>query len=100
MNNFLTEKETKDHIEKCIVRAEDIEQLSKDVEAGCLMAGFEKVEQKYDSSFQWMDTDSPAWSAIVEYVLDHKDDIENGINDFETLKPVLDFFNRNCEDKS
>jgi len=38
-----------------------------------------------------------AWSAIVEYVTDHDDDIELGINDFATLRPVLEFFNRNVE---
>lgn len=44
-----------------------------------------------------MDTNSPEWSAIVQYVLGHKDDIESSINDFGELKPVLDFFNRNCD---
>jgi len=40
---------------------------------------------------------SDAWNAICDYVLAHKEDIESGINDFETLKPVWDFFNRNTE---
>lgn len=36
------------------------------------------------------------WSAICEYVLAHTSDIDSDINDFGTLKPVLDYFNRNC----
>jgi len=47
------------------------------------------------SPFPWMETNSPAWGAIVEYVTSHSSDIENSINDFGELKPVLDFFNRN-----
>jgi hypothetical protein len=46
-----------------------------------------------------MSVDSPEWAAIVEYVLNHKDDIENGVNDFGDLQPMLDYFNRNCSDE-
>jgi len=53
--------------------------------------------KKQESPFPWMYTSSPAWSAIVEYVIDHQEDIEIGINDFSTLRPVLDHFNRNCK---
>ena len=35
------------------------------------------------------------WSSIVGFILSHKDDIENGINDYGDLMPVLEFFNRN-----
>jgi prevent-host-death family protein len=52
-----------------------------------------------ESPFSFMDTNSPAWSAICEYTLDHRDDIEIGINDFGTLRPVLDFFSRNLSIK-
>mgnify|MGYP003639762092 CR=1 FL=1 len=41
------------------------------------------------------DTQSPEWSCIVKYITDHVDDIESNINDFDTLKPMLDYFNRN-----
>jgi len=40
---------------------------------------------------------SDAWNAICDYVLAHKEDIESNVNDFETLKPVWDFFNRNTK---
>jgi hypothetical protein len=36
---------------------------------------------------------SDAWSSIVDYVLSHRRDIESDINDFGTLRPMLDFFN-------
>jgi len=39
------------------------------------------------------------WSAITTYVLAHRSDIELDINDFGTLKPVSDFFNRSCNEK-
>lgn len=35
-----------------------------------------------------------AWSAIVQYVTSHSDDIQGGIDDFDSLGPVLNFFNR------
>ena len=53
--------------------------------------------EKQECPFPWMDTNSPAWSAIVKYVLDHKDEIEFGVSDFDTLKPVMEFFNRNSK---
>ena len=56
-----------------------------------------KVTKKHKSPFPWMDTNDPAWSAIVGYILDHQEDIEVGINDFGRLKPVLEFFSRNCK---
>jgi len=40
---------------------------------------------------------SEAWCAICDYVLEHKDDIGYSINDFGTLKPVLEFFYRNSK---
>ena len=36
------------------------------------------------------------WAVIVKFIISHKDDIENDINDYGDLMPVLDFFNRNC----
>jgi len=59
-------------------------------------SSIESCPPLHKSPFQWMDTDSLAWRAIVDYVLAHQDDIINNINDFETLKPVLDHFNRYC----
>lgn len=47
------------------------------------------------SPFPWMDTNSDAWKAIVKYVTYHDDDIERGIDDFATLRPVLEHFSRN-----
>lgn len=41
------------------------------------------------------DVDSPEWSCIVNFVLGHKEDIINDINDYGGLGLVLDFFNRN-----
>jgi hypothetical protein len=41
-----------------------------------------------------MPVNSEAWSAIVEYINNHRDDIKAGTNDFKTLRPVLEFFNR------
>lgn len=58
-----------------------------------------KLTKKEENPFPWMDTNSPVWSAIVTYVLDHQAEIEFGVSDFETLKPVLEFFNRNCDGK-
>ncbi len=37
-----------------------------------------------------------AFEAIVGFVMSHKDDIEAEINDFGDLKPVWNWFNRNC----
>jgi len=42
------------------------------------------------------DVDSHEWSCIVEYVLSHQGDIEAGTNDFDCLRPMLNYFNRNC----
>jgi len=39
------------------------------------------------------DVDSPEWSCIVNYILNAKEDIELGINNFGELKPMLDYFN-------
>ena len=39
-----------------------------------------------------MTVNSEAWAAIVEYMGDHRRDIEEGINDFDTLRPVWKFF--------
>jgi len=39
---------------------------------------------------------SKEWGCIVEYILGHAGDIEAGTNDFDTLRPMLDFFNGNC----
>jgi len=52
-----------------------------------------KVTKNHKSPFPWMDTNSSAWSAIVEYVLDYKKEIEMGEGGFVILKPVLDHFN-------
>lgn len=38
--------------------------------------------------------DGHVWAAIVDYTLAHKDDIENDINDFGYLRPVLEYFYR------
>lgn len=37
---------------------------------------------------------SDAWGCIVEFVNDHYGDIEAGINDFDTLRPILNFISR------
>lgn len=42
------------------------------------------------------DVDSPEWNAIVTFVLNQADDIEHGIEGYGDLKPMLDYFNRNC----
>jgi hypothetical protein len=34
---------------------------------------------------------SDAWGSIVNYCADHVDDIENGVNDFDTLRPIWEF---------
>lgn len=36
-----------------------------------------------------------AWSALVSFVLAHKEHIEDNENDFGELMPVLEFFSRN-----
>ncbi len=41
-----------------------------------------------------MSVNSEAWGAIVEYITNHRGDIEAGTNDFDTLRPVWQFFNR------
>lgn len=38
---------------------------------------------------------SEAWGSVVEYLTNHKEDIETGTNDFDTLRPIWDWFNRN-----
>ena len=40
---------------------------------------------------------SKAWGCIVEYVKNHAGDIESGANDFDTLKPIWDFMNRDSK---
>ena len=40
---------------------------------------------------------SKAWGCIVEYVTSHAGDIESGTNDFDTLKPIWDFMNRDSK---
>jgi len=42
------------------------------------------------------DINGPEWSCIVDYILHHSGDIEAETNDFDILKPMLDYFNRNC----
>lgn len=42
-----------------------------------------------------LDVNGKVWDSIVSFVLTHRDDIENNINDYGDLKPVWDFFNRN-----
>lgn len=41
--------------------------------------------------------DSDEWGCVVDYVSSHYDDIEDDVNDFGTLKPILKFMNRNCQ---
>ena len=41
---------------------------------------------------------SKAWGCIVEYVTNHAGDIESCTNDFDTLKPIWDFMNRDSHD--
>ena len=50
-----------------------------------------------ESPFLFMDSQSTAWMAIVDYVLRHEDEIKADIDDYSTLKPVLDFFNRDVD---
>ena len=54
------------------------------------------ARDKLNEAMVPMPVNSEAWSCIVAYVLDHRDDIETGINDFDCLMPVLDFFDRKC----
>ena len=42
---------------------------------------------------------SDAWSCLVEYLNNHIADIESSTNDFNTLAPMLDFINRNSDEK-
>jgi len=42
------------------------------------------------------DIDSPEWMCIVDYIINSRYEIEGKENDFGTLQPMLDFFNRNC----
>tara|TARA_R110000823_G_scaffold311904_1_gene438156 strand:- start:37 stop:414 length:378 start_codon:yes stop_codon:yes gene_type:complete len=34
---------------------------------------------------------SDAWGAIVHYCINHEDDIEAGVDDFDTLRPIWEF---------
>ena len=83
-----------------------IEKLAKQSKPGAIIPlTAEEMELSYSSSFRQVSCDieagsarrfgDDAFNAVVEYILDHKDDIEIGINDFGTLKPVLDWFSRN-----
>jgi hypothetical protein len=51
----------------------------------------------FDGNYVKFGVNSEEWGAIVKYVADHADDIENEINDYKTLKPILKFFNRNVK---
>lgn len=52
-----------------------------------------KLTKQPESPFQWMETNSEAWGAIVEYVLSNRGEIEEGVDDFGVLMPVLNHFN-------
>lgn len=41
--------------------------------------------------------DSEAWGCIVEYLSNHEGDIEAGINDFDTLRPMWEFITRGSQ---
>ena len=40
--------------------------------------------------------ENDVFGVMVEYILAHQSDIENSVNDFGNLKPVLEYFSRNC----
>ena len=42
------------------------------------------------------DINSPEWGCICDYIISHRASIESGENDYGDLKPMLDYFNRNC----
>ncbi len=43
-----------------------------------------------------LDVNGAEWQAIVGYVINHQIDIEQCINDYGDLQPLLDYFNRDC----
>jgi len=51
-----------------------------------------KVTKKED--FVPLPVQSKEWGCIVEYITDHYEDIEIGIDDYGTLKPILEFISR------
>ena len=51
-----------------------------------------KVTKKDD--FVPLPVQSKEWGCIVEYITDHYEDIEIGIDDFGALKPIMDFISR------
>ena len=53
---------------------------------------FNLLPKPIESPFPFMDSQSPAWMAIVEYVLCHEDEIKADVDDYATLEPTLDFF--------
>lgn len=52
-----------------------------------------KVTKKDD--YVPLPVQSKEWGCIVEYLTDHYEDIEIGIDDFGTLKPIMEFISRN-----
>lgn len=47
-----------------------------------------------------LDVQSAEWSCIVEYITNHAGGIENNIHDLGTLQPMLNYFNRNCNENN
>jgi len=55
---------------------------------------YKVTKKKSQVSF---DVDSPEWSAIVIFVSNEADNIEQSIDGYGDLKPMLDYFNRNSD---
>jgi len=73
----------------------DIEEFSatRDGEAIPDSVVYYKVTKK--ECYVPLPVQSKEWGCIVEYLTDHYEDIEIGIDDFGTLKPIMEFISRN-----
>ncbi len=54
-----------------------------------------KVTKK--DGFVPLPVQSKEWGCIVEYLTSHYEDIEMGINDFATLRPIMNFISRKSQ---
>lgn len=75
----------------------DIEEVRATVHKDNMTSGDYKVTKRPQSPFPWMDTGSTAWTAIVRFCTDERDNIESKVDGYGDLQPVLDFFDRNCD---
>jgi len=53
-----------------------------------------KLERKKED---WIPVDKEVFGILVNYIISHQEDIEAEVDDFGSLKPIWDWFNRNSQ---